>query len=296
MQASTRSSRPRTCASARPAACRIIPAPIDRGYQAAGRQRRHPGLRSHHRGPRGPPPPPPDRDHAQRLAHGAPHQGNGVFDPARTPQRRATQRRPQRPRRKPARPRRKPARALDQPPVQPRPDQPGAEAHQGPLGKRRPVCAHPAPAASTGPRPPPSITSSSPTRHTPARSPPAPAAPAKPAAAPFRAAHIPPRQLGPKLLIKQPMPVLSNEDQQLRPPHRLDHRLPRRRRLHRQTPDTPGAPNLPARSQPRTTRYQHDAAHPTAANPSYGQTHYRHYSTGALGIPPSRHRVRYPPM
>jgi hypothetical protein len=59
---------------------------------------------------------------------------------------------------------------------------------------------------------------------------------------PFRAIHIRPGQLGLKLLVKQLMPVLSEEDQQLRPPHRIDHRLLRRRRLHRRTPDTRAHP------------------------------------------------------
>jgi hypothetical protein len=62
-------------------------------------------------------------------------------------------------------------------------------------------------------------------------------------------------QLGLELLVEQLVAVLAQEHEQLRPPHRLDHRLLRRRRLNRRLPH-PGPHHklLPTRSRIITIR------------------------------------------
>jgi hypothetical protein len=52
----------------------------------------------------------------------------------------------------------------------------------------------------------------------------------------LRAVHVGKCQLRLEYLVKQLMPVLTQEHEQFRPPHRTDHRLLRRRRLHRRPP------------------------------------------------------------
>src|SRR5205823_10828857 len=65
-------------------------------------------------------------------------------------------------------------------------------------------------------------------------------------------------QLGLEFLVKQLMAVLAQEHEQLRPPHRLDHRLLRRRGLRRRPPHdrTHHVSSLIARSEEHTSELQ----------------------------------------
>ena len=216
---------------------RVIPVPVQGRLQAGGGQFRHARLRRHHGGPCGLPPPLQHRDHAQGLAQGVSHQVKGVLHPARPPQRGRVQRRPQRPRPEPARPRGQRHRPLDQPPVQVALDQPLTESHQGSLGKRWLLRVHavqhqlPAPVHHRrldhlivgGP----GIGLQDRRQRQPGR---------RHRRLPLRAVHVRFRQLGLELLVEQFVTVLAQEHEQLRPPHRLDHRLLRRRRRHRRPP------------------------------------------------------------
>src|SRR5215510_1652520 len=137
----------------------------------------------------------------------------------------------------PFRARRQDNRPLDQPPVQVMPDQPLAEPRQGALRKRRILRAQaiqdqlPAPVHHprldhlivTDPRIRLQDRCQRQLRRRNRRLAP-------------RAAHIGLRQLRLEYLVKQLIAVLAQEHEQLRPPHRLDHRLLRRRRLNRRLP------------------------------------------------------------
>jgi hypothetical protein len=215
----------------------MVPVRIERGLEAGGGQLRRPCLHCQRGCPFGLPPPLQDRDHAQGLAQGVSHQVDRVLHPARAPQRRGIQRRPQRPRAEPAGPRGQRHGALDQPAVQVLLDQAGAEPHQGALGKRRSIGAHaiqhqlPAPVHHRRldhliighPR----VCLHDRRQRQPGR---------RHRRLPLRTVRIGFCQLGLEPLVKQLMPVLTQEHEQLRPPHRLDHRPLRRRRLHRRPP------------------------------------------------------------
>ena len=216
---------------------RVVPVQVQRRLQAGGAQLRHPGLCCHDGGPGGLPPPLHSRDHAQSLAQGVSHQVQGVLHPARAPQRGRIQCRPHRPGAEPPGPRGQLHRPPDQPPVQVPLDQPQAEPHQGPLGKRRLLRAqavqHQLPAPVHHRRLDHLIVRDlriglqDRRQRQPGR---------RHRRLPFRAVHVRFRQLGLELLVKQLMTVLAQEHEQLRPPHRLDHRLLRRRGLHRRPP------------------------------------------------------------
>ena len=216
---------------------RVIPVCIQRRLQAGGGQFRCPGLLRQHRDSCGLPPPLQHRDHAQGLAQGVSHQVKSVLHPARAPQGTGVQCSPQRPRPEPLRPRRQLHRPLAQPPVQVTLNQPLAEPHQGPLGKRRLLRAqavqHQLPAPVHHRRLDHLIVADLRIRlqdrrqRQPGR---------RYRRLTLRAVHIRFRQLGLELLVKQLVPVQAQEHEQLRPPHRLDHRLLRWRGLHRRIP------------------------------------------------------------
>jgi hypothetical protein len=216
---------------------RVVPVPVQRRFQAGGGQLRRPGLLRQRHDSCGLPPPLQHRDHAQGLAQGVSHQVDRVLHPARAPQRRRIQRRAQRSRPEPLRPRRQVNRALDQPPVQVMFDQPLAEPHQGALGERRILRARaiqdqlPAPAHHrrldhlivTDPGVGLQDRCQRQLRRRNRR-------------LALRAVNVGLCQLGLENLVKQLTAILAQEHEQLRPPHRLDHRLFRRRRLNRRPP------------------------------------------------------------
>jgi hypothetical protein len=215
----------------------IVPVHVERGLEAGSGQLRRSCLHGQRGCSPGLPPPLQDRDHAQGLAQGVSHQVDRVLHPASTPQRAGIQRRPQRPRAEPPGPRGQRHRALNQPPVQVALDQPLAEPCQGALGERRSIRVHaiqhqlPAPVHRRGLDHliigHPGIGLQDDGQRQPGR---------RHRRLPLRAVYIGFRQLGLELLVKQFMPVLAQEHEQLRPPHRFDHRLLRRRRLHRRPP------------------------------------------------------------
>src|SRR5713101_3042773 len=99
---------------------------------------------------------------------------------------------------------------------------------------------------------------------------------------PLPAIRISLRQLSLELLVEQLVPVQAQEHEQLRPPHRLDHRLLRRRwlrrrpphiRTHRTTSLVVANPSLPATNK--------EIAHTTTASQHHDETR-PHYLTGAL--------------
>ena len=275
----------------------IIPVQIERGLQAGGSQLRHPRLRRHHGGPCGLPPPLQDRDHAQSLAQGVSHQVDRVLHPAGPPQRAGIQRRPQRPRPEPPGARGQRDRALDQPPVQVRFDQPATEPDQGALGKRRLLRIHavqhqlPAPVhhrrldhliiGHPGIRLENRRQRQLRRRHR---------------RLALRAVHIRPRQLGLELLVKQLLTVQAQEHEQLRPPHRLDHRLLRRRRLRRRPPHNRTHRTTSLAAVDAITCYDHGVAHHTTADRRRAETR-PHYLTCALvlaSFPSLSREVRAP--
>jgi hypothetical protein len=142
--------------------------------------------------PRQPPPLLP-RDDAQRLPQGVTQQVDRVLHPASPPQRAGIKRCPQRPVAEPAALSGQLDGALHQPPVQVVGDQPGAEADQCALGKRRSLgvqaAKHQLPA--TVPSPSPRSARHRWRRCRPAGSSPAQAAPVGPAAVPSGSASRP---------------------------------------------------------------------------------------------------------
>jgi hypothetical protein len=125
---------------------RVVPVQVQRRLHPGAGQHADAGLAGQHPGPLGGGQPPPllATKHTQRHQQGLSHQVDRVLHPARPPQRAGIQRRPELPGCRPPRlwgvqlhgP-------FQQPPVQLRSNQPGAEADQGALGERRLGLIHP---------------------------------------------------------------------------------------------------------------------------------------------------------